>query len=57
MPAVRAFTPFRRQNPAKIEPAEQTAPVEQRIAHALEYIAYAMQDMNEKLDRVISKLK
>jgi hypothetical protein len=31
--------------------------VDQRVAHALEYIAYAMQDMNEKLDRVVSNLE
>lgn len=59
MVTIRSFTPFRRAQAGRTEPEESTAlaTVDQRVAHALEYIAYAMQDMNEKLDRVVSNLE
>jgi hypothetical protein len=53
----RAFIPFQRESPTKVHPEETRAPVEQHIAHALEYIASQMGDINSKLDRIIAEFE
>jgi hypothetical protein len=48
------FRPYRREDPSEVQPEETFAPVEQRAAHALEFIAERLADISYSL-QIISE--